>query len=214
MKDVRPDLTADVTLYPTERGGRRGPTPTGWFGCLGKLAAEEPRGWDCRILLHGTGLRPGETRRADVIMLGGAEATGVLHDAGRFLLWEGHVIGEASVVGRAHAKEGGRPSAVAAARASGAGYDFNVLERHAAALMDAGRPREAMAIYLFMADGDPSLDAGYLAERIGRCCELLGDPHGAKWWYGRAVEENPEIPAYVEARRRLDGITIAALLAP
>ena len=80
--------------------------------------------------------------------------------------------------------------------------------------MDAGRPRDAMAIYLFMGDGDPSLDAGYLAEHIGRCCEQLGDLHGAKWWYGRAVEENPGIPAYLEARRRLDSVTINSLLAP
>ncbi len=71
-----------------------------------------------------------------------------------------------------------------------------------------------MAIYLFMADADPSLDAGYLAKRIGWCCELLGDLHAAKWWYGCAVEENPKIPAYVEARQRLDGISIAALIAP
>ena len=99
------------------------------------------------------------------------------------------------------------------AQASGARYDFNALERRAAALIDADRPREAMAIYLFMGDGDPSLDAGYLAERIGRCCELLDDLHGAKWWYGRAVEENQEIPAYVAARRRLDSITIDPLLA-
>jgi hypothetical protein len=61
---------------------------------------------------------------------------------------------------------------------------------------------------------DPSLDAGYLALRIGECCELLGDQHAAKWWYGRAVEENPEIPAYAQARQRLEHITIDDLLPP
>ncbi len=71
-----------------------------------------------------------------------------------------------------------------------------------------------MAIYLFMGDGDPSLDAGYLAMRIGECCELLGDPHAAKWWYGRAVEENPEIPVYTQARQRLEHVTIESLLLP
>jgi hypothetical protein len=71
-----------------------------------------------------------------------------------------------------------------------------------------------MAIYLFMEDGDPSLNAGYLAMRIGECCELLGDPHAAKWWYGRAVEENPQIPAYTEARQRLEHLTIDNLLRP
>jgi hypothetical protein len=40
----------------------------------------------------------------------------------------------------------------------------------------------------------------------------MGDLHAAKYWYGRAVEENPEVPAYVEARRRLESITIDDLL--
>lgn len=51
-----------------------------------------------------------------------------------------------------------------------------------------------------MGYGDASLDAGYLVIRIGECCELLGDPQAAKWCYGRAVEANPEIPAYTQAR--------------
>ncbi len=42
-------------------------------------------------------------------------------------------------------------------------YDSNVFERQAAQAIADGRPRDAMAIYLFMGDGDPSLDAGYLA---------------------------------------------------
>ena len=69
-----------------------------------------------------------------------------------------------------------------------------------------------MAIYLHMADGDPSLDAGYLAMQIGACCERLGDLHLARWWYGRAVEENPGIEGYVEARQRLEHVGIATLL--
>jgi hypothetical protein len=145
-------------------------------------------------------------------MLGGLEAAIPLQDAGRFLLWEGRIIGEAAVVGRARAKREGHPSAVAAVRADLVGYDFNILEHSAANFIAGGQPRDAMAIYLYMADGDPSLDAGYLAHRIGQCCELLDDLHGAKWWYGRAVEENPEIAAYVEARRRLDKVSIGHLL--
>ena len=90
-------------------------------------------------------------------------------------------------------------------------YDFNIFERRAKELIAADRPRDAMVIYLFMADGDPSLDAGYLAERIGHCCELLGELHGARWWFGRAVEENPGIVRYAEARRRLEHASIAGL---
>lgn len=64
-----------------------------------------------------------------------------------------------------------------------------------------------------MADGDPSLDAGYLGERLGTCYEKLGDLHAAKYWYGRAVEENPEVrQASADARRRLAHIAIDELL--
>ncbi len=104
------------------------------------------------------------------------------------------------------------PSAVATTRAKMGRFDFNFLERRAADFIVAGRSGNAMAIYLYMANGDPSLDANYLGERIGRCCELLGDLHGAIWWYGSAIEENPEVPLYVEARRRLNDVSIEHLL--
>ena len=94
-------------------------------------------------------------------------------------------------------------------------YDFNVLERRAKELIDDGRQRDAIRIYLFMADGDPSLDGGYLGEKIAQCYEQLGDLATAKFWYGRAVEENPEGRLVsVEARRRLQGVTIDDLVPP
>ena len=71
--------------------------------------------------------------------------------------------------------------------------DFNVLEHRARELVESSRWREAMRIYLFMADGDPSLDTGYLGERIAECYEAIGDLYSARYWYGRAVEENPEV---------------------
>jgi hypothetical protein len=91
-------------------------------------------------------------------------------------------------------------------------YDFNVLERRASELHGSERDRDAMAIYLYMAEGDPSLDGGYLAMQIGACCERLGDLHSARWWYGRAVEENPTVSEYIEARARLDGVSIDHLM--
>lgn len=83
-------------------------------------------------------------------------------------------------------------------------YDFNELERRAVRFKEAGRFRDAMAVYFFMGDGDPSLDAGYLAARIGECHEALGDLHAARWWYGRALEENPQIAEYQEKRQKLE----------
>lgn len=82
--------------------------------------------------------------------------------------------------------------------------DFNVLERVAAKAVQEQRYSDAIRIYLFMGDGDPSLDAGYLAERIGHCYEALNDLPAARFWYGRAVEENPHVCLEaVAARERL-----------
>lgn len=40
-------------------------------------------------------------------------------------------------------------------------YDFNILERQAATFTAGGRPQDALKIYLFMANGDTSLNRGY-----------------------------------------------------
>ena len=94
-------------------------------------------------------------------------------------------------------------------------YDFNVLERRAEELLAAGRPRDAIRIYLFMADGDPSLDAGYLGKRLGECYERIGELDAAKYWHGRAVEENPQARLdCAAARNRLKGVTIGDLVSP
>ena len=92
-------------------------------------------------------------------------------------------------------------------------YDFNILEIKSKKLLDAGLPHEAIKLYLFMADGDQSLDGGYLPKRIAQCYEQMNDLHAAKYWYGRAVEENPEVRVdCLEARKRLDFVTIDDLL--
>jgi hypothetical protein len=92
-------------------------------------------------------------------------------------------------------------------------YDFNALEDAATRLVLAGRPHEAIKIYLVMADGDPSLDAGYLGERLGICYEQAGDPHAAKYWYGRALEEGAGVRLEAaRGRERLEGINIDHLL--
>jgi len=92
-------------------------------------------------------------------------------------------------------------------------YNFNTLERLAKELIADERVSDAIKIYLFMADGDQSLDGGYLGERLGVCYEKIGDLHAAKYWYGRAIEENPEVRLKsMEARKRLGQVTIDSFL--
>jgi hypothetical protein len=41
----------------------------------------------------------------------------------------------------------------------------------------------------------------------------MGDLHAARYWYGRAIEENPVVRVdCVEARKRLEYVTIDELL--
>ncbi|WP_275783155.1 hypothetical protein [Pararhizobium gei] len=92
-------------------------------------------------------------------------------------------------------------------------YDFNDLERRARQLIAEGAFADAIRIYLFMVDGDQSLDGGYLGWQLGECYEKIGDVYAAKYWHGRAVEENPDVRlASSEARRRLHYVNIDALL--
>jgi tetratricopeptide (TPR) repeat protein len=92
-------------------------------------------------------------------------------------------------------------------------YDFNLLERTARSLIEKGDVHSAVRIYLFMADGDPSLDGGYLGGRLGECYERLGELDAARYWYGRAVEENPDVnKKEADARRRLGDISIEDLI--
>lgn len=92
-------------------------------------------------------------------------------------------------------------------------YDFNLMERRARDLMAAGRAADAISIYLHMAGGDHSIDGGYLGEKLGECYESLGELHAAKYWYGRAIKENPDArPFAVQARIRLASVDIESLL--
>jgi tetratricopeptide (TPR) repeat protein len=92
-------------------------------------------------------------------------------------------------------------------------YDFNILEMTAERFMENKEYDKAIRIYLFMADGDQSLDGGWLGERLGECYEAQGDLMAAKYWYGRAVEENPQVRLHSqEARRRLKNVGIDDLI--
>jgi tetratricopeptide (TPR) repeat protein len=86
-------------------------------------------------------------------------------------------------------------------------------ERSAVKLKELGRWQDALEVYMFMADGDPSLDAGYLGTSIAECYEAMGRLREAKYWHGRTVEENPGVRlSSEEALRRIGDMPVGHLL--
>ena len=72
-------------------------------------------------------------------------------------------------------------------------YDLNLIEKAANELERKGKYEDSIKLYLYMAAGDDSLDGGYIGKRLGELYEATNDLHAAVYWYGRAVDENPEV---------------------
>ena len=99
------------------------------------------------------------------------------------------------------------------ARYSSQGPDHATLETSAMELLQRGRPADALKIFYWLAEGDPSLDGGYLGWRIGQCYEALGDLNAAHYWHRRAVQENPTLRTLsAEALRRIGELSLDDLL--
>ena len=97
MNEIVPHFIADITLYPSDRGGRRGPFIGDRFGCSAKLHEKDFTSWDCLILTRGERFSPSETKRFGMAFLN-SEAAPLFRSMDKFLLWEGRIIGEARAV--------------------------------------------------------------------------------------------------------------------
>lgn len=84
-----PDATADLSIVPTELGGRDAAIPSGWFGCPMILPGLN---LDVRMRLAEP-LSPGESRRVDLFFLSPDLAGARLQAGTRFHLWELRIIG-------------------------------------------------------------------------------------------------------------------------
>ncbi len=92
---LKPDIIAEIQLYPTEAGGRSGPTPADKFGCLFEIEGEY---FDCRLLLEGVGaLSPGQTATVPIMFLRPDLVHGSLTISRRFHLWDGKRIADGQV---------------------------------------------------------------------------------------------------------------------
>lgn len=85
---TEPDATALVALLPTDQGGRLGPTPPEWFGCV---LTTVNGSYDVRMMLDQP-LKPGMTRRVRLSFLY-REAALEMSPGVTFGLWEGREIG-------------------------------------------------------------------------------------------------------------------------
>lgn len=102
LRQMSPQLVADVHLYPMEEGGKQLTVQPGW-GCPCSCSKSTDTvfydGWP----LLDAPFSPGEHRRLGFVFLHGEHITGediagVLRRAGTFYLWEGRFVGEATVV--------------------------------------------------------------------------------------------------------------------
>lgn len=97
LRTAAPQLVADLTLYPTDVGGKKLVAQLG-FGCPCTVSKSPPlvayEGWP----LLSEPINPGESRRVGFVFLAGEEAAAVFSEAGVFYLWEGCSVGEAVVV--------------------------------------------------------------------------------------------------------------------
>jgi hypothetical protein len=50
-----------------------------------------------KALLNGAAMNPGETRRVEIMFLSPDAAVPAFREAGKFYLWEGHIIGEGTL---------------------------------------------------------------------------------------------------------------------
>lgn len=101
VNSVPPHLVADVVFYTAEEKGYGSPRLPGW-GCI-CCTKKFPNGaviegYDAWPQLE-TPLSPGERRRIGFVFLtSGDEGAEAMRKAGRFYLWEGRYVGEATVI--------------------------------------------------------------------------------------------------------------------
>src|SRR5262249_42235799 len=128
LRNMQPQLFADVVLYPAEQGGRRTTAYPGW-GCPCMIAKAEPLvGYDAWPLLGDDPINPGDSRCLGFIFLT-QEGLETVVKAGRFFLWEGGFIGEATVV--ASRPINLEPEVVDFTEVSRAAHELSRLGRHA-----------------------------------------------------------------------------------
>jgi hypothetical protein len=98
LKRITPELVVQLTLYPTDQGGRREPIPPGWSCPCFPTRETDVAGWDGCPMLGDDWMQPGETRIVGYAFLSGREAAEALSLNEHFYIWERRIIGEAKIL--------------------------------------------------------------------------------------------------------------------
>lgn len=97
MPDLKPDITARISLYATESGGRTKVIPPGRFGCP---FVYEGEAFDCRLLIEQThmALAPGDSAEVQIKFLSPDLVKPRLAPGAKFNLWEGGNFADGEVL--------------------------------------------------------------------------------------------------------------------
>ena len=91
-----PDALIELRLFPSDAGGRAGPTSDGWWGCSLSIDGDL---FDGRVdLSEMEPLQPGESRVVPVKFLSPDLVRTRITEGQELRLWEGRLIGEATVL--------------------------------------------------------------------------------------------------------------------
>jgi len=94
---MKPELIADLYLYPTEEGGPKVPMADG-IGCPSySRKGNRENGWTCFPKVGDVPLAPGQRRRV-MLSFFSAEAVEEMRRTGTIYLWNSRYIGEATIV--------------------------------------------------------------------------------------------------------------------
>jgi hypothetical protein len=92
MKKKSADIIATVNLFPSNAGGRRGPTPDGKFHCMITM---DQQNFDVRLDLEDIGsISPGQTVKVPICFLDPEHAKKHWAIGKAFTLREGKIIGD------------------------------------------------------------------------------------------------------------------------
>lgn len=97
-RKIIPDIIARVEFYPTEKGGKKIPTPSNFFNCPLEFNNRNNY-FDCRMLLDEIGaIYPGGKAIVPIKFLDPETVLSFIEVGDKFRIWDGRFVGEGEVI--------------------------------------------------------------------------------------------------------------------